>query len=66
MKSKDPQAMIQNLAKSDPQMQQALQVSQMLQRQGGDKKEMIMKACQQSGTDFNQVQKVLSSFGINI
>ena len=66
MKSKDPQAMVQNLVKSNPQMQQAYAVSQTLQSQGGSKKDMIMKACQQSGTDFNQVEKVLKTFGINL
>lgn len=64
MKSKNPEAMINNLANSNPQMKQALATTKMLQQQGGDKKEMLMKACQQSGTDFNQVEKVLNSFGI--
>lgn len=66
MKSKNPETMVQNLAKSNPQMQQALQVSQMIQQQGGSKKDMVIKACQQSGTDFNQVEKVLKTFGINL
>lgn len=66
MKSKNPQTMVNNLAKSNPQMQQALNTAQMLQNQGGSKKDMVMKACQQSGTDYNQVEKVLKTFGINL
>lgn len=64
MKSKNPEAMINNLANSNPQMKQALAATKLLQQQGGSKKDMIMKACQQSGTDFNQVEKVLNNFGI--
>ena len=66
MKSKDPQAMINNLAKSNPKMMQALEISKALQQNGGTKKEMVMKACKQSGTDYSQVEKVLKSFGINL
>lgn len=64
MKSKNPEAMINNLANSNPQMKQALAATKLLQQQGGSKKDMIMKACQQSGIDFNQVEKVLNNFGI--
>lgn len=66
MKSKNPEAMVQNLVKSSPQMQQAYAASQALQQKGGSKKEMVMNACKQSGTDFNQVEKVLKTFGINL
>lgn len=66
MKSKDPQTMINNLAQSNPQMQQALAVSKMIQQKGGNSKDMIMEACKQSGTNYEQVEKVLKTFGINI
>ena len=66
MKSKDPQAMINNLAQNNPQMKQALAMSKIIQQKGGNSKDMIMEACKQSGTSYEQVEKVLKTFGINI
>lgn len=67
LKSNNKQAMLENLAKSNPQMQQAWQVSQTLMNNKNMSKEQQLEyACKQSGTDINTVRQALKSFGINI
>ena len=66
LKSKNPQAMIQNLAKSNPRIAQAIPIVQEIMAQGGSKKEQLSKACQKGGVDTNKVEKQINSLGINI
>ena len=66
MKSKNPQAMIQNLAKSNPRIAQAIPIVQEIMAQGGSKKEQLAKACQKSGLNPEQVEKQVKDLGINI
>lgn len=66
MKSKNPQAMIQNLAKSNPNIANAIPVVEEIMKQGGSKKEQLAKACQKSGVNPEQVDNQLKSMGINI
>lgn len=66
MKSKNPQAMIQNLAKSNPNIANAIPVVEEIMKQGGSKKEQFAKACQKSGVNPEQVDNQLKSMGINI
>lgn len=64
--SKNPQQAVQNLANSNPQMAQAWQVAQSIQNSGGSKEEMLKKACQQSGMDYETVKRNLTQFGIKM
>lgn len=67
MKSNDKQAMLSNLIKSNPQMQQAWQVSQaIMNNKNMTKEQQLEYACKQSGLDVNQVKDTLKTFGINI
>lgn len=66
MKSKNPQAMIQNLAKSNPRIAQAIPIVQEIMAQGGSKKEQLAKACKKAGLKSDQVAEQVKSFGINI
>ena len=66
MKSKNPQAMIQNLAKSNPRIAQAIPIVQEIMAQGGSKKEQLAKACQKVGANQEQVEKEIKGLGINI
>ena len=66
LKSKNPQAMIQNLAKSNPRIAQAIPIVQEIMAQGGSKKEQLAKACQKGGADTNKVEEQINNLGINI
>jgi hypothetical protein len=66
MKSKNPQAMIQNLAKSNPNIANAIPVVEEIMKQGGSKKEQLAMACEKSGVNPEQVSNQLKSMGINI
>lgn len=66
MKSKNPQAMIQNLIKSNPNIAQAVPIVQEIMKQGGSKKEQLARACQKANIDVNQVETQLNNMGINI
>lgn len=66
MASKNPSAMIQNLAQSNPKVAQAIPVVQEIMAQGGSKKEQLQKACKKSGMNAEQVENQIKSFGINI
>lgn len=66
MKSKNPQAMIQNLAKSNPRIAQAIPIVQDIMKTSSSKREVIEKACQKAGVNPEQVNNQLKSMGINI
>lgn len=66
MASGNPQAMVQNLAKTNPAIAQAMPVVEEIMKQGGTKKEQLAKACQKAGLNTEQVEKQIKSLGINI
>ena len=66
MASGNPNAMIQNLAKTNPKIAQAMPVVEEIMKQGGTKKEQLAKACQKAGANQEQVEKELKDLGINI
>lgn len=66
MASGNPQAMVQNLAKTNPAIAQAMPVVEEIMKQGGTKKEQLAKACQKTGLNPEQVEKQIKSLGINI
>lgn len=66
MASGNPNAMIQNLAKSNPKIAQAIPIVQEIMAQGGSKKEQLAKACQKGGVAANKVEEQINSLGINI
>lgn len=66
MKSKNPQAMIQNLAKSNPKIANAIPVVEEIMKTSGNKQEVIQKACKKAGVNPEQVNSQLKSMGINI
>lgn len=66
MASKNPNAMIQNLAMKNPRIAQAIPVVQEIMSQGGSKKEQLEKACKKAGLKTDQVAEQVKSFGINI
>ena len=66
MKSKNPQAMIQNLAKSNPRIAQAIPIVQEIMKTSSSKREVIEKACQKANMDSKKVEEQLKSVGINI
>ena len=66
MASGNPSAMIQNLAKTNPRIAQAMPVVEEIMKQGGSKKEQLAKACQKAGLNPEQVEKQVKNLGINI
>ena len=66
MASGNPNAMIQNLAMTNPKIAQAMPVVEEIMKQGGSKKEQLAKACQKSGLNPEQVEKQIKNLGINI
>ena len=66
MASGNPQAMVQNLAKTNPAIAQAMPIVEEIMKQGGTKKEQIAKACQKAGVNQEQVEKELKSIGIEM
>lgn len=66
MASGNPNTMIQNLAKSNPKIAQAIPIVQEIMAQGGSKKEQLAKACQKGGVDANKVEEQINTLGINI
>ena len=66
LKSKNPQAMIQNLAKSNPRIAQAIPIVQEIMKTSSSKREVIEKACQKANMDSKKVEEQLKSIGINI
>ena len=66
MASGNPNAMIQNLAKTNPKIAQAIPIVQEIMAQGGSKKEQLAKACQKGGVDTAQVEEQINGLGIKI
>lgn len=66
MASGNPNAMIQNLAKTNPKIAQAIPVVEEIMKQGGSKKEQLAKACQKAGLNTEQVEKQIKDLGIDI
>lgn len=66
MASGNPQAMVQNLVKTNPAIAQAMPVVEEIMKQGGTKKEQLAKACQKAGLNTEQVEKQVKNLGINI
>ena len=66
LKSKNPQAMIQNLAKSNPRIAQAIPIVQEIMKTSSSKREVIEKACQKANMDSKKVEEQLKSVGIEI
>lgn len=66
MKSKNPQAMIQNLAKSNPRIAQAIPIVQEIMKTSSSKREVIEKACQKANMDSKKVEEQLKSVGIEM
>ena len=66
MKSKNPQAMIQNLAKSNPKIAQAIPIVEDIMKTSSSKREVIEKACQKANMDSKKVEEQLKSVGIEM
>ena len=66
MKSKNPQVMIQNLAKSNPRIAQAIPIVQEIMKTSSSKREVIEKACQKANMDSKKVEEQLKSVGIEM
>lgn len=66
MASGNPNAMIQNLAKTNPKIAQAMPVVEEIMKTSGSKKEVIEKACKKANMDSQKVEEQLKSIGINI
>ena len=66
MKSKNPQAMIQNLAKSNPRIAQAIPIVEEIMKTSISKREVIEKACQKANMDSKRVEEQLKSVGIEM
>lgn len=60
----NPQMMIQNMIKSNPQLQQAWNITQQIMSKGGTPQEMINQACKVSNTNSNEVMNTLQNNGI--
>lgn len=66
MASGNPQAMINNIAKTNPKIAQAMPVVEEIMKTSGSKKEVIEKACKKANMDSTKVEEQLKSIGINI
>ena len=66
LKSKNPQAMIQNLAKSNPRIAQAIPIVEDIMKTSSSKREVIEKACQKANMDSKKVEEQLKSVGIEM
>lgn len=66
MASGNPNAMIQNLAKTNPKIAQAMPVVEEIMKTSSSKREVIEKACQKANMDSKKVEEQLKSVGINI
>ena len=66
LKSKNPQAMIQNLAKSNPRIAQAIPIVEEIMKTSGSKREVIEKACKKANMDSKKVEEQLKSIGLDI
>ena len=58
--------MIQNLAKSNPRIAQAIPIVQEIMKTSSSKQEVIEKACQKANMDSKKVEEQLKSVGIEM
>jgi DNA-directed RNA polymerase sigma subunit (sigma70/sigma32) len=58
-------AMVENLIKQNPQLNNAWQMAQQLS-QNGNKQEVINQIAKQKGVSVDEVRKMANSYGINI
>lgn len=58
-------AMVENLIKQNPQLNNAWQMAQKLS-QNGNKQEVINQIAKQKGVSVDEVKQMASQFGINI
>lgn len=58
-------AMVENLIKQNPQLNNAWQMAQQLS-QNGNKQEVINQIAKQKGVSVDEVKQMASQFGINI
>ena len=58
--------MIQNLAKSNPRIAQAIPIVQEIMKTSSSKREVIEKACQKANMDSKKVEEQLKSVGIEM
>ena len=66
LKSKNPQAMIQNLAKSNTRIAQTIPLVEEVMKTSGSKREVIEKACKKANMDSKKVEEQLKSIGLDI
>ena len=65
MKAPNKMAMVENLIKQNPQLNNAWQMAQQLS-QNGNKQEVINQIAKQKGVSVDEVRKMANSYGINI
>ena len=58
--------MIQNLAKSNPRIAQAIPIVQEIMKTSCSKREVIEKACKKANMDSKKVEEQLKSIGLDI
>ena len=58
--------MIQNLAKSNPRIAQAIPLVEEIMKTSGSKREVIEKACKKANMDSKKVEEQLKSIGLYI
>ena len=58
--------MIQNLAKSNPRIAQAIPIVEDIMKTSSSKREVIEKACQKANMDSKKVEEQLKSVGLDI
>ena len=58
--------MIQNLAKSNPRIAQAIPIVEDIMKTSSSKREVIEKACQKANMDSKKVEEQLKSIGLDI
>ena len=58
-------AMVENLIKQNPQLNNAWQMAQQLS-QNGNKQEVINQIAKQKGVSVDEVKQMASQFGINV
>lgn len=66
MSSGNPSAMINNMAKTNPKIAQAMPIVQQIMSEGGTKREQLQKACKKANVDSSKVENEIKNLGINI
>lgn len=65
MKAPNKKAMVENLIKQNPQLNNAWQMAQQLS-QNGNKQEVINQIAKQKGISTDELKQMASQFGINL